>query len=209
MDSAVASAVASSTMTLDLKSQLTVSMQKMRRFLERPINVTEGHVKLGVAASRVREEARDEEHERVQRMRHDLFMLLQQHPNSRELMRHLDLVERTLRRKGYAAVEALPVRVVGKALAQLERLVWDWSPSGLAELRSRLAVMVRNRRHEAEAEAEREAASTAAMELDIATTTHHAADVSEVDHADYEAMERSWTGTMPAGLASAIAQAKG
>jgi hypothetical protein len=193
----------------NLKSRLGHSVDTMRRFLQRPISVQQGNVTLGVSAGSVREQAREEERQRVRRMRRDLYTLMQQHPDSRQLMRHLDLVERTLRRDGCAAVEALPVRVLGKALTQLERLVWDWSPAGLAELRSRLAVTVKKRRDEAEREAEREAATTAAAELDMATSIHFAADVSEVDHADYEEMERSWAGQMPAGAQAAIARAKG
>ncbi|MES1161788.1 MAG: hypothetical protein ABUL50_01840, partial [Rhizobacter sp.] len=102
------------------------------------------------------------------------------------------------------AVEALPVRVLAKSLMQLEKLVWDWSAPGLAELRSRLAVMVKNR----QPEAEQEAASTAALELDL-HTQHSAADVTEVDHAAFEEMERSWAGQMPEGVAQAVAAAKG
>ncbi len=187
-----------------LKSQLGSSMKTVRSFLQRPISVQQGNVTLGVPASSLRAQARDEQRERVRRMRRDLYALMQQHPSSRQLMRHLDLVERTLRTEGYAAVEALPVRVITKALTQLEKLVWDWSSPGLGELRSRLAVMVKDRQHEAQ----QEAASTAALELDL-IAHHGATDVTEVDHADYEEMERSWAGQMPEGAARALAQAKG
>ena len=189
----------------DLKAQLGSSMQTVRRFLERPISVKKGGLTLGVPASSQRAQARDEQRQRVRRMRRDLYELMQQHPGSRQLMRHLDLVEHTLRREGFAAVEKLPVRVIAKALTQLERLVWDWTPVGLAELRSRLAVMVKNR----VPEAEQEAASTAALELDL--VSHHTGgvtEVTEVDHAEFEEMERSWAGQLPAGAAAAIAQAK-
>lgn len=199
-----ANQVGSSTMINDLKTQLGSSLKTMRRLLERPISVKQGTLTLGVTASNQRAQARDEERERVRRMRRDLYTLMQQHPDSRHLMRHLDMVERCLRREGYAAVEALPVRVITKALAQLETIVWDWTPTGLAELRSRLAVMVKDR----QVEAEQEAASTAAAELDMATQ-HSAADVSEVDHATFEEMERSWIGQMPEGAAKAQADAKG
>ena len=187
----------------ELQSKLGSSMKTVRSFLQRPISVRQGNVTLGLPASSLRAQARDEQRQRVRRMRRDLYELMQQHPTSRQLMRHLDLVERTLRHEGYAAVEALPVRVIAKSLTQLEKLVWDWTPVGLAELRSRLAVMVKNR----QPEAEQEAASTAALELDL-VTHHSAADVTEVDHADFEEMERSWAGQMPEGLAKAIAQAK-
>ena len=191
-------------MIKDLKAQLDRSIQTMQRFLQRPVSVKQGTLTIGVTASSLRKQAREQERQRVHRMRRDLFDLMQQHPGSRRLMRHLDMLERTLRKKGYAAVEVLPVGVVTKALAQLESLVRDWTPTGLAELRSRLAVMVKTR----QSEAQQEAASTAAAELDMATQ-HSSADVSEVDHATFEAMERSWIGEMPPDAAAAQAAAKG
>ncbi|MEP7100091.1 MAG: hypothetical protein ABI781_06255 [Burkholderiales bacterium] len=187
----------------DLRSKLGVSMKTVRSFLQRPISVRQGSLTLGVTASSLRAQARDEHRQRVRHMRRDLYTLMQQHPTSRELMRHLDLVERTLRHHGYTAVQALPVRVIAKALTQLEKLVWDWSTPGLAELRSRLAVMVKTRKPEAE----HDAASTAALELDM-SAHHGTADVTEVDHAEFEEMERSWTGRMPEGMGTAIADAK-
>lgn len=188
----------------DLQSKFGSSIKTVRSFLQRPISVQRGNVTLGVAASSAREQARDEQRQRVRRMRRELYELMQQHPTSRQLMRHLDLVERTLRHEGYAAVEALPVRVIAKALTQLEKLVWDWSAPGLAELRSRLAVMVKTRKPEAE----QEAASTAALELDMMNAHPGTADVTEVDHAMFEEMERSWAGQLPEGLSKAIAEAK-
>ena len=173
----------------DLKSQLGSSMQTMRRFLERPIKVTAGNLTLGTSQTSLRAEARQELRQRVRQMKRDLYTLLEQHPSSRGLLRHLDLVERTLRRDGLGGIEKLPVRVITKALVELERLVWDWSPAGLADLRSRMAVMVKNRQDDAR----REAATTAAAELDVAQP----ADVTEVGHEMFEEMERSWTGHMP------------
>jgi hypothetical protein len=185
-----------------LKSQLGSSIHSVKRFLERPISVRAGNVTLGVAASNQRQEARDQKRQRDRLMKRELYTLMEQHPSSRQLMRHLDLVERTLRKGGLAAVEQMPVRVLTNALTQLERLVWDWSAVGLAELRSRIAVMVKNRPIEAGRE---ESLSTASIELELAGH----ADVSEVDHATYEEMERSWIGEMPAGVAAAKAEASG
>ncbi len=189
----------------DLQSKLGISMKTVRSFLQRPISMRKGGVTLGVPPSSARAQAREEHRQRVRTMRRDLYTLMQQHPSSRKLMRHLDMVERTLRTQGYTALEALPVRVIEKALAQLENLVRDWSAPGLAELRSRLAVMVKSR----QPEAEQAAASTAALELDMAThASHGTTDVTEVDHATFEEMERSWIGEMPEGVATAIAVAK-
>jgi hypothetical protein len=174
----------------DLKNQLGSSMKNVRRFLERPITVVEGNVTLGVSQSSLRAQERGEKRRHERLMKRDLYQMLEQHPSSRQLLRYLDLVERTLRRGGLDAVEDLPVRVIAKALHEMERLVWDWSSAGLAELRSRLAVMVKAR----PLDAQREATNTAALELDEARR----ADVTEVDHAMYEEMERSWTGIVPA-----------
>lgn len=128
-------------------------------------------------------------------MRRDLYTLLERHPASRQTMRHLDMIERTLRRVDIDAVEALPVKVLAKGLDELEALVWDWSPVGLAEVRSRLAVAVKRRRHEASA------LTTSQFERYDSSAPRIEAEVNEVSHELYEEMERSWSGQMPAELA--------
>src|ERR1700712_5591788 len=185
-----------------LKSQLGSSIHSVKRFLERPISVRAGNLTLGVAASNQRQQQRDQKRQRDRLMKRELYTLMEQHPSSRQLMRHLDLVERTLRKGGLDAVEKMPVRVLMKALTQLERLVWDWSAVGLAELRSRIAVMVKTRPMESERE---EALSTASIELELAGH----AEVTETDHATFEEMERSWIGEMPAAVAKAKAETSG
>ena len=164
-------------------------MHTMRRFFERPSGAQPGRA--------VRTKPLPAQRLRLNHMQRDLNVMLGQHPSSRLLMGHLDLLERVMLQGGFAAVEALPLRVIAKALAQLEQLVWDWSPVGLAELRSRLAVIVKSRSAQAyvdsEGAREREAISTAAIELDMA----QAAEVTEVDIAEFEAMERNWTGILP------------
>ncbi len=196
----------------DLKAQLGQSVQTVRRFLLRPIRVEQGNVTLGDAAGSLREQsrAREAERQRVRFMRRDLYELLQQHPESRSLMRHLSLIERTMRRKGFEAVETLPVRVISKALVQLESLVRDWSPAGLAELRSRLAVVIKSRPLDAAreaAEAAEAAAISEAMALDMAP--EYAAEVIEGDDSVYAEFERSWGGQVPDGFREAQATAKG
>ncbi|HWI11800.1 MAG TPA: hypothetical protein VNU48_10755 [Burkholderiaceae bacterium] len=181
----------------DLKTQFSHSMQTMRRLLQQPIAADE-------SARSPRSQAREERRQRVRRMRRDLYQLLEQHPASRELMRHLDLVERTLRVQGLTAVEALPARVIAKALVQLERLVWDWSPVGLAELRSRLAVIVRNQPIEVRAPAAPLANPPAPTPI-ARSIPQELVEVSEVDHATFEEMERSWHGRVPEAPSAAQA----
>lgn len=180
----------------DLKAQFSHSMQTMRRLLQQPLDA-------GESARSPRSQAREERRQRVRRMRRDLYQLLEQHPASRQLMRHLDLVECTLRVQGLTAVEALPARVIAKALVQLERLVWDWSPVGLADLRSRLAVIVKNQPIHAVAPAV--PADTPASTRVSRSLPQELADVTEVDHATFEAMERSWHGRVPEAPSAAQA----
>lgn len=130
-------------------------------------------------------------------MRRELYSLLERHPSSRRTMRHLDLIERTLRRIDIDAVEALPIKVLAKGLDELEGLVSNWSAEGLAELRSRLAVTVKRRRHEVDA------LTTSQFERYDTTAPRIEAEVNEVSHELFEEMERSWSGQMPAELAEA------
>jgi hypothetical protein len=129
-------------------------------------------------------------------MRRELYTLLERHPASRQTMRHLDVVERLLRRDSIDAVLALPVKVLARALDEMEALVWDWSQPGLAEVRSRLAVTVKARRNEPVTESKLQERYSTAPPIE--------ADVTEVSHDVYEEMERSWTGQMPADVAAAL-----
>ncbi|MES1163890.1 MAG: hypothetical protein ABUL50_12585 [Rhizobacter sp.] len=179
-------------MLQDLKTQLGHSMNSVRRLLQSPVKLTPGgNLTLGVPQSSLRAQAREAERQCVRQIRRDLYRLLDQHPSSRLLVRHLATVEHTLATKGLAGFDALPVRVVAKALADLDSLVRDWSPVGLAELRSRMAVIVKMRPPGAEP------VST------LVDQPSEWADITEVDHAEFEEMERSWVGVAPAGVQAA------
>lgn len=188
-----------------LKSQLGQSMSSVRLFLQKPIKLDEGNITLGASEASLREQAREKTRKQVRHMRRDLHALLSQHPSSRQLMRHLATVEMTLRDEGLEGFEAMPVRVIAKALKELERLVQDWSPIGLAELRSRMAVIVKSRASANEARAQ----NTEPQPLQAITAFGPtlAADVTEVDHAEFEEMERSWVGVIPPGQSAKAAAA--
>ena len=188
-----------------LKSQLDNSIKSVRRLLQRPITLKDGNLALGDSKAKLRAAAREETRKRVRQMRRDLHGLLGQHPSSRQLMRHLATVEMTLRDEGLEGFEAMPVRVIAKALKELERLVQDWSPIGLAELRSRMAVIVKSRASANEARAQ----NTEPQPLQAITAFGPtlAADVTEVDHAEFEEMERSWVGVIPPGQSAKAAAA--
>lgn len=94
-------------------------------------------------------------------MREQLARLLTEQPQARQTLRHLVFVEHALDKKGLRALHKLPLDVLQRALEQLEGLVTNWSPTGLASLRSRMAVAIIDREHggpDAEADAYRTAA---------------------------------------------------
>jgi hypothetical protein len=121
----------------------------------------------------------------TQGMHADLRRLLRQHSQTRELMRHLSFVERALRLGGPNALDAIPLEVLNKGLAQLKSLVTDWHQPGIAELRSRLSILI------AAKEEELRAQQPASGRLsDFFTTTK--VQVSEGTPSDFRAAEQDW-----------------
>jgi hypothetical protein len=106
--------------------------------------------------------ARHKEHEELALMRSQLTELLDSLPQTRSAMRHLAFVEHALAKKGMKALHKLPLDVLQPALTQLEGLVTNWSPVGLANLRSKMAVAIIDREH-ADPDAEADAYRTAAV----------------------------------------------
>ena len=74
--------------------------------------------------------------------------LLDEVPETRVALKQLVFVEHALQKKGLKALHKLPLPVLQKALEQLESLVTNWSPAGLANLRSRMAVAIIDREHQ-------------------------------------------------------------
>jgi len=107
------------------------------------------------------EKAAQRENQELELMRVQLAELLNELPGTRDALRHLVFVEQALAKKGLRALHKLPLDVLERALEQLEGLVVNWAPVGLASLRSRMAVCILDREHmdpEAEADAYRTAA---------------------------------------------------
>jgi hypothetical protein len=112
-----------------------------------------------------------------------------EHNPAVRVMRHLVLVHDELARKGWPGVGVLPSKVVGKALMQAEMLAsQDPSPS-MATLIERLGQL----KIAAEAREERKSQLQEQAQGERP-------EVSEATHEEFEAMERSWVGTVPAGL---------
>jgi hypothetical protein len=74
-----------------------------------------------------------------------LAVVLDEVPETRETLRHLVFLEHALKKKGLKALKKMPLDVLRRALEQFEGLVTNWSPEGLANLRSKMAVTVIDR----------------------------------------------------------------
>jgi hypothetical protein len=74
--------------------------------------------------------------------------VLDEQPGARQALRHLVYFEAKFRRKGLKALHGTPLPLLSKALEQFEALVVNWSPVGLATLRSKMAVAVIQREGE-------------------------------------------------------------
>lgn len=81
----------------------------------------------------------------LNQMRAELKKLLDVHPGTRRVMRHLVYFERALAAEGLQALIEIPEEVLGTALEQLEALVSNWSNRDLATLRSKMSVAAVNR----------------------------------------------------------------
>lgn len=104
-------------------------------------------------------------------------------------MRHLFVVHDELLDGGWPSVEALPLKVIDRALTEAEILGSD-EPSPL--LRT-IIDSLRELRIAAEARAAQEA-------LEPEWEMPQLPEVSDTNFDEYELMERSWAGTVPAGL---------
>lgn len=102
------------------------------------------------------------EQRELERARNELAALLDQDATLRSTLRHLAFVEHALEKKGWRGLYKVPLDVLQKSLQQLETLVSNWSPEGLACLRSKMAVAVIDREHHDE-DADPEGRKTAAV----------------------------------------------
>jgi hypothetical protein len=111
------------------------------------------------------------------------------HDPATQPVRHLFIVHDELRNGGWEKVEALPLKVIDRALTEAEILGSDEESPVLttiiAELRDQKAC------------AEMRAAQDAA---EVEWEKPLVPEVSDTNFDEYELMERSWAGTIPAGL---------
>lgn len=125
----------------------------------------------------------------LMQQRAELGARLLVHDPATQAVRHLFVVHDELRDGGWEKVEALPLKVLDRALTEAEIL-------GSEEPSPVLATIVETLR-ELKLAAELRAAQEAA---EAEWETPQVPEVSDTNFDEYELMERSWAGTIPAGL---------
>ena len=83
--------------------------------------------------------------ETVRAMRLELGKALDGDDSHRQTYRHLARFERKFDKHGLRTIEQLPVEQLRRALREFEALVRNWSSPSLADLRSRMAVVLADR----------------------------------------------------------------
>jgi hypothetical protein len=137
--------------------------------------------------------------------RDELARVLDADVHSRSHLRHLAFVEHALEKKGWRGLYKIPLPVLQKGLEQLEELVTNWSPLGLACLRSKMAVAVIDREHQG-VDKEADAYASAIVldnppEVATAAIETARAQVEEVDDAAALLAAYAALGTMaPSGM---------
>lgn len=81
----------------------------------------------------------------IDRMRQDIRELFVRDPDARHRLRQLSQFEQMFHEQGPTALKAAPLPLLRAALTQFESEVVNWGPEGLACLRSKMAVAVRER----------------------------------------------------------------
>lgn len=118
--------------------------------------------------------------------RAELAARLLVHDPATQIVRHLFVVHEELRENGWDGIEALPPKVIERALTEAEMLA-SHEPSEL------LTTIIDNLRA-------LKVGTDAQATLEPDTQQPQIVEVSETDFDEFELMERSWAGTVPAAL---------
>ena len=125
----------------------------------------------------------------LMQQRAELGARLLVHDPATQIVRNLFIVHDELRANGWPGVETLPLKVISGSVGEAEILAVD-EPS---ELWATIVAQLRDIKTAADVRAAREA-------LDADWEVPQMPEVSDTNFDEYELMERSWAGTVPAGL---------
>jgi hypothetical protein len=166
------------------------ALRWVRDVLGRSIKLEQRNNQLHVALVDPRREAgADEPTSLLAQQRAELGARLLVHDPAIQIVRHLFIVHDELRGGGWPAVEALPTKVIERSVTEAEILA-SHEPS---EVLTTIVEALRGIKAAADARAARELAEA---EWEVPKIP----EVSDTNFDEYELMERSWAGTIPAGL---------
>ena len=164
------------------------SLRWVRDVLGRSIRLEQRKNQLHVALVDPRGEP-EEPMSLLMQQRAELGARLLVHDPATQIVRNLFIVHDELRANGWTGVETLPVKVISRSLSEAEILAVD-EPS---EVLTTIIEKLREVKVAADARAAQEA-------LEADWEVPQLAEVSDTNFDEYELIERSWAGTVPAGL---------
>jgi len=140
--------------------------------------------------------------EAMEELRAELRARIALHTDERapHALRHLVLVHDELGRTGWPGVEAFPVRVIGKARVQAEMLEAADPSDIVAAFIGRLRLVEVAARLREEDPASTAGAGPAREREAPVEFPDSEVEVTQGSSEEYEILERSWVGTVPAGL---------
>ena len=148
----------------------------------------------GQSAEKGRGPAADPATTLLMEQRADLGARLLVHDPATQLVRNLFVIHDELGALGWAGVRALPLTLVGRALTEAE-ILQHQEPSSLL-----MTIIETLRSIKISAEARAARAVQEKLEKEWEREQPATPEVSETNYDEYELMERSWIGTVPAGL---------
>jgi hypothetical protein len=166
------------------------SLRWVRNVLSRSLNLQQGrNASAAASADAMPGAAAEPSPLLLTQQRAELGARLLVHDPTTQVVRHLFVVHDQLQTQGWPGVEALPAKVLDRALTEAEILASDEPSALLTTIIDQL----------------RELKAGAALraleeELEREFETLQVPEVSDTNFDEYELMERSWAGTVPAGL---------
>jgi len=164
------------------------SLRWVRDVLGRSLRLEQRKNQLHVALVDPNAEA-DEPMSLLIQQRAELGARLLVHDPATQIVRNLFIIHDELRANAWPGVETLPIKVISRGLSEAEILAVD-EPS---EMLATIIATLREIKVAAEARAAQEA-------LEAEWEVPKVPEVSDTNFDEYELMERSWAGTVPAGL---------
>jgi len=171
------------------------SLRRLKGLMGRPMRLErrDGHLQVVLVDRRIAPAA-DQSPMLIAALRTELrsHLLADESDSAVKVLSELFVVYKELGRAGWQGVGALPSELLARALAQAERLVAEAPSPRLEELALQLQrLQVAADRREARDVRLGESAVGADLE------------VSEATHEEFEAMARSWVGSLPTALVDA------